>query len=183
MNFFRLGTQLNPNAGLIQPEGNTSTLLMDGEEVDPARLKVLPWPFSLSHERAEPLQPADFYEYPNLMSDRMIEALRDAGVDNLQLFDADITNDSTGEKLTGYRVVNVLGLVSAVDTNASKGRALAHKQFFEKLVIDPSRAGGRLMFRLAESLNDIIIAEPVARRLATGEFVDLRIEPLTSATR
>ncbi len=179
--YFRLTAQPNPNAGLIMPEGNTSKLLDDGCSVNTAKLK-LPWPFSLEHERTEPLSLSDYYPYPNLMSERLIETLRGAGVDNLQLFDAEILNSKTGAKIPGFQVVNILGLVSAADPNASKSRPLAHVRFFETLVIDPARARGLLMFRLAESLNDVILAEKVARRVADGKFADVVVEPLGPPT-
>lgn len=178
--YFRLDCELNRNAGLIMKKGNLSALLLDGKSVKADTLK-LPWPLLLKHTRPDPLQMADFYSSVNVMSQRLVDALQSAGVDNLQLFDADIVRKDTGEKLGGYRVVNILGLVSAADSRASKGRPLANKTFFETLVLDETRARGHLMFRLAESLNDIIIAEKVAKRVADGGFVDVTVEPLGPA--
>ena len=180
--YFRLDAKLNRNAGLIMYEDNVAETLIKGAPVDPSGL-VLPWPLSLEHKRTDPLQMADFYPYPKLMSLRLIDALKAAGVDNLQLFDAEITNSKTGAKIEGYQVVNVLGLVAAADPDASKSRPLAHVQFFESLVIDEARARGQLMFRLAESLDDIVIAEKVAKRVHEGRFVDVVVEPLGPAAK
>ncbi len=176
--YFRLIARPNFNAGLIMPEGNTSKLLINGHAISEEKLR-LPWPFSLEHERSEPLSLSDYYPYPHLMSERLIETLRGAGVDNLQLFDAEVVNVKTGEKITGFKVVNILGLVSAADPGASKSRPLAHVRFFETLAIDAARARGLLMFRLAESLIDVIVTENVARRVAEGKFADVEVEPLS----
>lgn len=177
--YFRLSSRLNPNAGLIMPEDNVDETLIDGAQIDPSTL-ILPWPFTLEHKRPDPIQMADFYSSANLMSNRLIDTLKSAGVDNLQLFDAEIVNAGSGEKIDGYRVVNILGLVAAADPAASQSRPLAHVRFFEKLVVDDSRARGQLMFRLAESLNDIIVAEKVAQQIAAAKLVDVFVEPLES---
>ncbi len=177
--YFRLISRLNRNAGLIMPEDNVDETLIDGALID-SRALALPWRFSLQHSRPDPLRMADFYSSAKLMSDRLIGTLESAGVDNLQLFDAQIVNAGTGEKVGGYRVVNILGLVAAADSSASRSRPLAHVRFFEKLAIDATRARGQLMFRLAESLTDIIVAERVAQRISAGNFVDVIVEPLES---
>lgn len=177
--YFRLRSNLNRNSGLMKPADNVDETLIDGTVIDAGRL-TLPWPFTLKHGRPDPLQLADFYSSAKLMSNRLIETLKSAGADNLQLFDAEITNERTGERIDGYRVVNILGLVAAADPAASQSRPLADVRFFEKLAVDESCARGHLMFRLAESLNDIIIAEKVAKQIAAGNFVDVVVEPLAS---
>ncbi len=175
--YFRLNAQLNLNAGQVQKEGNVSQTLINGRPVKTDKL-VLPWPFSLRHERPEPLQMSDYYPHVKLMSNRLVEALKSSGVDNIELFEAQIVNEAGGGKISGYQVVNVLGLVSAADPRASKSRPLANVRSFQKLVLDESRTRGLLLFRLAESLTDIIIAEKVAKRVQDGGFVDVVVEPL-----
>lgn len=175
--YYRIAAQLNLNAGSIKKEANLSQTLISGRPVKTDKL-VLPWPFSLVHQRAEPLQMSDYYPHVKLMSDRLVETLKSAGVDNLQLFEANIVNQDGDAKIPGYQVVNVLGLVSAADEKASKSRPLAHVRFFETLVLDETRTRGQLMFRLAESLNDVIIAAGVAKRVTDGQFVDVVVEQL-----
>lgn len=175
--YFRLGARLNLNAGLIMKDNNVDRTLLEAVPLKPQGL-ALPWRFRLQHKRTDPLQPADFYPSSKLMSRRLIETLEGAGVDNLQLFDAEIVNVTSGEKLPGYQVVNIIGLVAAADPDASKSRPLANVQFFETLVIDEARAHGLLMFRLAESLGDIIIAEKVAKAVYQEKLVDVTVEPL-----
>ncbi|MHB8813466.1 MAG: hypothetical protein ACYDAE_09365 [Steroidobacteraceae bacterium] len=170
--YFRLTADLNLNCGSIAKEVNVSTAMMKGRPLNAAEL-VLPWRFSVEQKRDEPLQMSDFYPYPMLMNKRLIAAIQSAGVDNLQLFDAEIVDKKSNDVNREYQVVNVVGRVSAADPGASKSRPLANLRFFEKLVLDESRTHGQLMFRLAESLTDIIIAEKVAKRIEDGGFVDV----------
>jgi hypothetical protein len=51
-------------------------------------------------------------------------------------------------------------------------------KYFEKLVLDETRARGLLMFRLAESLIDVIVAESIAQSLRDGRFVDVTLEEI-----
>jgi hypothetical protein len=113
------------------------------------------------------------------MSRRLVDVLQGCGVDNLQIFPAVISREETGETISHYCVVNVLGLVAAADMGKSKARPLANVKFFEKLAVDPTRARGLLMFRLAESLTDIIVADNVARAIKAGEFTDVTLEPVS----
>lgn len=175
--YSRLSSNLNRNAGLIKATVNVGQTLINGATIDPGAL-LLPWRFTLKHARPDPLHMADFYSSAKLMSNQLIDTLQSAGVDNMQLFDTEIVNAATGEQIGGYRVVNILGLVAASDPAASQSRPLADVQFFEKLAIDEDRARGQLMFRLAESLNDIIVAERVAKQVAAKNFVDVVLEPL-----
>lgn len=179
--YYRFGAQLNLNAGLIKSEANLSQTLITGRLAKMDKLR-LPWPFSLRHNRSEPLQMSDYYPHVKLMSDRLVGTLKAAGVDNLQLFEARIVNQHNNAEILGYQVVNILGLVYAADEKGSKSRPLAHVRFFEKLVLDEARTRGQLMFRLAESLNDVIIAAGVAKRVTAGEFVDVTLEPLGPAS-
>jgi len=47
-----------------------------------------------------------------LLSEELLAALRSAGIDNLQLFDARIEEAATGQVHEGHKCVNVLGLLS-----------------------------------------------------------------------
>lgn len=50
---------------------------------------------------------------------------------------------------------------------------------FTRLTIDPGRAQGLLMFRLAESLIDVIVHEKVARAIAAGQFSAVALTGVT----
>jgi hypothetical protein len=175
--YYRLDVKLPPGSGYMSQQANEGYMLMDGARVDESELQ-LPWPFTLRPDRGKELRLADYYSGKNLMSARLVETLRGCGVDSLQTFEAAITNGSTGEHIPGYLVVNVLGLVEAADLAASRARPLADVKHFEKLAIDPNRARGLLMFRLADSRSDVVIDEKVARQVEAGKFAGVVVQPL-----
>jgi hypothetical protein len=110
-------------------------------------------------------QPSELYDGNMcLMSARLVDALLECGVDNLELYRAVLRNVETG-KPYDYRAVNIIGLVSAADlTHSSWERRHSDPMFdvnFDSIVIDERRAGGRLMFRLAENTGVILIDERI----------------------
>lgn len=104
-----------------------------------------------------------------LMSDDMINALKAAGVDNLDLYDAVILNPASGKTFKNYKAVNIIGLVAAADLPSSTYEAASGSPVidvdFESLVIDENKAHGLPMFRLAECVTAIIIHERVRKKL------------------
>jgi hypothetical protein len=175
--YFKLGARPNEHAGRLKKEANLSRTLINGRPVKQQGL-VTPWPLTLLYEESVPLVMSDYYASVSVMSDRLIATLQQAGVDNLELFDAKIVVAQNNAVIPGYRVVNIVGLVAASDPGASKTRPLAHVKYFEKLVLDETRARGLLMFRLAESLIDVIVAESIAQSLRDGRFVDVTLEEI-----
>jgi hypothetical protein len=174
--YFRLDTRFSLPACLMKPEDNLHETLMSGAPADRADL-TLPWPFTMRCDHDPDTHLADYYSSRHLMSARLVEAIRGAGVDNLELFPAVITHKATGKIIDDYLVVNVLGLVSAADLGASKGRPLAAGRYFEELVVDPGKARDLLIFRLAESPIEILVHEKLARVITDGGFVDVALEP------
>lgn len=109
-----------------------------------------------------------------LMTDRLVAALRESGVDNLQVFDAIIRHPSATKTLPHYKVVNIVGVVACADLNRSEyaltdGAAILDVSF-DSLVIDEKLARGQLMFRLAESLSAIIVHQRVKDHLTARGF-------------
>lgn len=106
-----------------------------------------------------------------LMSGKLVRALQAAGVSNLQLFPAVVTNPATQVRWDDYYSVNIIGLIACAaassDMNVVGIRADGHTPLavFNGLIIDPGKAGGALMFRLAESPGTILLAESVLSRL------------------
>lgn len=99
-----------------------------------------------------------------LFRDDLIEALHESGVDNLDIYPAELFNPLTGETFTNYKAINIIGVVSAADLSKSKyeahGRPMVDVDF-DSLEIDPERANGLLMFRLAEAVSGIVVHESV----------------------
>ncbi|HEX9886357.1 MAG TPA: hypothetical protein VGA70_07700, partial [Longimicrobiales bacterium] len=100
-----------------------------------------------------------------LIRDDLREALEAAGVDNLQTFDAILVEPWSGAEHANYKAVNIVGIASAVDEEHSErapgldlGMAAT---FFDSLSVDATKANGLLMFRLAESVNAIVVHQCV----------------------
>jgi hypothetical protein len=122
-----------------------------------------------------------------IMRDDLIAALKEAGVDNLQLFDVTITDPDNGQVYTHYKAVNIVGCIKAADLPKSEytqhGNGPLIDVDFDKLVIDDKKPRGTLMFRLAESVNVIMLHKSVRDHLLTKNFPFLRFyEPEEVAT-
>jgi hypothetical protein len=102
--------------------------------------------------------------YP-VMRDDLVEALQAAGVDNLQLFPAVIRDPSSGAEHKNYKAFNIVGVVSAADVGrsvlADSSDSTMVDVDFDSLALDAERAHPFRMFRLAESVNAIIVDENV----------------------
>jgi hypothetical protein len=95
----------------------------------------------------------------------VIKALRQAGVDNVQYFDAVLRDPRNGTEFTDYKAYNIIGLVACADMEASKRMGISNSVMgdvdFESLVIDETRTGGLLLFRLAENVGATVVHEKV----------------------
>lgn len=119
-----------------------------------------------------------FYEAFPIMSDKLISALCEAGAENLQTYPAVLRDPLNGYERTDYKVVNVVGKIAAADMSNSDyidmGGIGMIAVGFKNLVIDNNKTDGALMFRLAESITDIIIHESVKKHLEKCDFKYLR---------
>jgi hypothetical protein len=116
----------------------------------------------------------DFYKVPiPLMSRRLVDTLHEAGVDNLDLFPVMI-HDLSGAPVDSHLAVNIIGAISAADPVLTEFDPRVPTRLMtaaiDKLVIDETRTGGHLMFRLAESVSAIIVHESVADRVEDAGF-------------
>lgn len=106
----------------------------------------------------------DSTEYP-LMRDDVIAALKSVGVDNLELFDAVVVDPSTGEEHRNFKAFNILGAVAAADMSKSVRSSTSDSMMldadFDSLVIDAKLATPFRLFRLAESVDAIVVDETV----------------------
>lgn len=99
-----------------------------------------------------------------LMCDALISALEGAGVANLELFDAILVDEANQREYTNYKLVNIVGAISAADLEQSIHTTHGAPLFdvdFDSLVIDDRKAHGALMFRLAENVSGIVVHESV----------------------
>ncbi|MBI2268872.1 MAG: hypothetical protein HYU69_00785 [Bacteroidetes bacterium] len=100
-----------------------------------------------------------------VMRDDVAEALVRVGVDNIQYFGAVLVNPVDGKRYTNYKAYNIVGLVACADMASSKPVNMLtmgpSATFFESLVIDESKAGDALLFRMAENISAIVVHEKV----------------------
>lgn len=142
----------------------------------------MPFEFELYEYQKGDIGMAEFHSQPfPIMSDKLIAALREAGVDNLQTFPAILKGHHSGIDITNYKVVNVVGKIAAADMGKSDYIDMGGMGIiavgFKDLVIDETKTYGALLFRLVESITDIIIHESVKNHLETCGFNYLRYLP------
>jgi len=122
-----------------------------------------------------------YYEAFPLMSDALIAELKKAGATNLQTYPAILKMPEVGLVVSDYKVVNVVGKLAAADMNKSEYIDMGGMGIiavgFKNLVIDKNKTHNALLFRLAESLTDIVIHESVKEHLETCGFKYLRYIP------
>jgi hypothetical protein len=108
-----------------------------------------------------------------LFSDLMVRSFTEAGVDNLDYYNAVVSDPASGERLTSYKATNIVGAVSCADLSASIYEAPSGSPLidtdFDSLAIDEDRTHGLLMFRLAECITGIVIHERVRDALERNE--------------
>jgi len=116
-----------------------------------------------------------------IMSERLSAALLASGVDNIDFYDAILTNSSTGETYQ-YKAFNIIGKIAMADLAASDyigyDQKLVANVGFKNLVVDEAKAKNLLMFRLAENINAVMIHEKVRKYLLNAGIDTLTfIEP------
>jgi len=174
MRYFHLQSDpLRLTGSLEQTSGPPVYRLSRGELYN-AKPDMAPFRFSCAGELC------DYYSGDCLMARALVETLHGAGVDNLQVFPAALTDDNTGTVREDYCVVNIVGKVAAADMRQSQAISLGGGQVFTRLAVDPGRARDLLIFRLGESLVDVIVHEKVAKAVAAGGFRAVVLSPVTA---
>ncbi len=105
-----------------------------------------------------------------LMRDDLVSALHEAGVDNLQLFPAVVRDEEKNKEYLNYKAVNIVGVISCANMEASERMDADDESEiinvdFDSLVIDESKTGGALLFRLAESVGAIVVHRTIRSRV------------------
>jgi hypothetical protein len=120
-------------------------------------------------ERPRDFPPLDVHDAGDghlLMSERMVECLRTAGVDNIQFLPGEAVYMPTTETLS-YQVGNIIGLVQALDVAASDCVVDddGFVEMFYTLRLDEDRIAALDLFRMYESFHTIIVSGRVKRAL------------------
>lgn len=143
----------------------------------------IPEPLRIVLDDAAPGRMPDYFKGTiPLMSDKLLAALAAAGVDNLDTYRVELRRGDGSLASSDYKAVNVIGVVSAADmAESTVAEGLPVELIatsFDSLAIDEKKAGGLLMFRLAEAVTTLLVHERVKRQLEASGFGTLGfIEP------
>ena len=178
--FYRFCIPIGQPVGFVDrvPDADFSLARLLRGAALPATTLPTPCRFTLRPPQRKALELADCYLHVDLMSRRMLEVLHAAGVSNLQTWPAEIAILGSEEILRDYVVFNVVGLVSCADTSASQSTPLAEGSFFMELTLNPGRAAGARMFRLAESPIELIVDSSIADAIAQARLSHVELEAL-----
>jgi hypothetical protein len=105
-----------------------------------------------------------------LFHNMLCDELTKLGVDNVEYFPVDLENQE-GEIEKKYSLVNILGLLDAVDRTSSViiPRATGGRGDLRSFKIDPAVARGQRIFRVSEAPALIIIDETLQKALNAFE--------------
>jgi hypothetical protein len=116
----------------------------------------------------------------SLMTKRLANALTQAGVSNIDFYQTEIREVRRGKVHDNYLAFNLIGTVAAADLSKSEYLAPDGPLIsvdFDSLVIDESKTRGALMFRLAESVNGIVVHESVKNAIEAAGIDTLTFIP------
>lgn len=108
-----------------------------------------------------------------LMSRRLAEVLQAAGVSNVDYYDVVVHDLETKQKHVSHVAFNIVGSIAAADLGKSSFSAPDGPMVsvdFDKLAIDGQRVRGALFFRLAESVNGIVVHERVKKAIEAANI-------------
>lgn len=113
----------------------------------------------------EDAEPRPFLGVPPIMSEALHRVLVAAGVDNLDVYRAILRSADGAVERGGFLAFNLVGLIAAADVEATRFSP-GHPSrridaAIDSLAIDPARAAGGKMFRLAEQTSAIVVHRAV----------------------
>ncbi len=112
--------------------------------------------------------------YP-IMHEDFITTLIDFGINNIDCYDVMIHDKDTGEKWENYKIVNIIGVVSAANMDKSEyddTQSQLISVLFDRLVIDSNKTYGLNIFRLAQKLSVILVSESLKNYIESFERYD-----------
>lgn len=105
--------------------------------------------------------PVPFSNVPPIMSSQLSEVILNAGVQNLDLYEAILESEDGSVQIPNYKAYNVVGLISAAELSKtefdSKNPSRYLDASIDKLEIDPGKISNLLLFRLAEFSSALIV--------------------------
>lgn len=117
-----------------------------------------------------------------VMSKRLHEALVGAGVDSLDTYAVELHDPVSGKVHTDFVAFNVVGKIAAADAAKTQFAPGTRQRMIsadiDSLAVDAKKTRGALLFRLAESVNAIIVHDSVRQAvLAAGIDTLTFLEP------
>jgi hypothetical protein len=111
-----------------------------------------------------------------LMSKKMVEALQGTGIDNIQYFDCEVVDATLGQRLD-YKVANILGVVKALDVEASDCEVddEGFVETFYSMRIDQEKVRGFPLFRLFENLVMVLVSERIKNAIDSAELTGVQL--------
>ena len=120
------------------------------------------------HEQGDLLP---FFDHPPVVSRAFLEALIDAGVDNLDAYEVELCSMDGQVRYEGYVAINILGLVRGAGSGAVfRGSSRLIDASIDSLELNPEAVGELLMFRLAENFSTIMVHESVRQVIEARGF-------------
>ena len=119
--------------------------------------------------------PAFFDTSVPVMSDELIAAFKECGVDNFDVYPVLLKRKDTGETVENYKMVNFLGCVDAFDKEESN----FDPDDFEHegpVVIDETKVQDLKAFRLSEPTDLLVVNEEIAEFLGNKKFYALLLQ-------
>ncbi len=159
----------NEELALMGREPDLDDLLDDFLWIQATTLTVdLPTPleFYLDPDEGDFI-PVYFEPAIPLMNAKMLSVLADAGVDNIQSYEAIVFDKNDNKINDDYFAVNIVGRIECVDMENSEYREIegSRRLYFRKIIIDEAKTHDALLFRLHESPSEVIIHDTVKQRL------------------
>lgn len=116
-----------------------------------------------------------------VISEKFKTALESGGVDNIDYYKAEISDENTGQVWTNFYVANIIGAISCVDQETSVYSTLLafpdKVSDFEELHLDIKNIRGQKIFRMQEKLIIIIVDEQLKSHLEKADITGIGFEP------
>src|SRR5262249_52803380 len=117
------------------------------------------------------------------VSVRFKKTLDGAGVDNVDYYPVRIANKKTGEIRDDYFEANIIGVISCLDATETQMEVESYPGVPEMiseithLVLDESKIGGQMLFRLAEVTEIVIAHEKVKKAVEKAKLTGVVFPP------
>lgn len=172
--YYRLQGNSATMTTYVEAINETEDSLVLGRALD-EQYEELPYIYSYHDSAGNPLP--DFFAGDCIMSKKMYNLLKECGVDNIQALPLQFINKENQETRDDYIVFNIIGLVPCAKLDQSETLPVGAGFYFQNLVLDPENTNGMQLFRLAESLIDIVVSEHVAKKLEENNIQGIILTP------